>query len=175
MDYEMMVKEACEEIMGGIEKQAKKRDRDEKYIDDSAAYTGRKAGRGALKGAGIGAGSGAVAGGVPSAVASYGLSRGLGASPGKAALAALGGGVAGAIPGSISFGLSGAGLGAGIGAGYGAIHGGNVRQRRKQAEKAAAYYDEAQLVKQAAEADYAEACAYEEAALQILDELGYLD
>ena len=42
-------------------------------------------------------------------------------------------------------------------------------------KRAAAYYDEAQLVKQAAEADYAEACAYEEAALQILDELGYLD
>ena len=43
------------------------------------------------------------------------------------------------------------------------------------AEKAAAYYDEAQYAKEAAEADYAEACAYEDAALQILDELGYLD
>ena len=43
------------------------------------------------------------------------------------------------------------------------------------AEKAAAYYDEAQYIKEAAEVDYAEACAYEEAALQILDELGYLD
>ena len=34
---------------------------------------------------------------------------------------------------------------------------------------------QAQSLKQAAEADYEEACAYEEAALQILDELGYLD
>ena len=40
---------------------------------------------------------------------------------------------------------------------------------------AMAYYDEAQYVKEAAEADYAEACAYEDAAIQILDELGYLD
>ena len=46
---------------------------------------------------------------------------------------------------------------------------------QRKAEKAAAYYDEAQLVKEAAEADYMEACAYEEAALAILDELGYLD
>ena len=45
----------------------------------------------------------------------------------------------------------------------------------KAAEKAAAYYDEAQYAKEAAEADYAEACAYEDAALQILNELGYLD
>lgn len=45
----------------------------------------------------------------------------------------------------------------------------------KAAEKAAAYYDEAQYAKEAAEADYAEACAYEDAALQILDKLGYLD
>ena len=49
------------------------------------------------------------------------------------------------------------------------------RHKAKQAEKAAAYYDEAQLVKEAAEYDYAEACAYEEAALRILDELGYID
>lgn len=47
--------------------------------------------------------------------------------------------------------------------------------KKEQAEKAAAYYDEAQLVKEAAERDYQEACAYEEAALSILDELGYLD
>ena len=46
---------------------------------------------------------------------------------------------------------------------------------QEAAEKAAAYYDEAQYVKEAAEADYAEACAYEDAAIQILDELGYLD
>ena len=45
----------------------------------------------------------------------------------------------------------------------------------KAAEKAAAYYDEAQYIKEAAESDYAEACAYEDAAIQILDELGYLD
>lgn len=49
------------------------------------------------------------------------------------------------------------------------------RKAAKAAEKAAAYYDEAQYVKEAAEADYAEACAYEDAAIQILDELGYLD
>ena len=42
-------------------------------------------------------------------------------------------------------------------------------------QKAAAYYDEAQYAKEAALADYNEACAYEEAALTILDELGYLD
>lgn len=46
---------------------------------------------------------------------------------------------------------------------------------RHLGKKAAAYYDEAQYVKEAAEADYAEACAYEDAAIQILDELGYLD
>ena len=49
------------------------------------------------------------------------------------------------------------------------------RKAAKAAEKAAAYYDEAQYVKEAAEADYAEACAYEDAAIQILDDLGYLD
>ena len=49
------------------------------------------------------------------------------------------------------------------------------KKAEKAAEKAAAYYDEAQYIKEAAEADYAEACAYEDAALQILDELGYLD
>ena len=46
---------------------------------------------------------------------------------------------------------------------------------QEQAEKAAAYYDEAQYIKEAAEADYDLACAYEDAALEILDELGYLD
>ena len=46
---------------------------------------------------------------------------------------------------------------------------------RSIVKKAVAYYDEAQLVKEAAEADFAEACAYEEAAIAILDELGYLD
>ena len=49
------------------------------------------------------------------------------------------------------------------------------RKSEEQAEKAAAYYDEAQYVKEAAIDDYNEACAYEEAALTILDELGYLD
>lgn len=44
---------------------------------------------------------------------------------------------------------------------------------QKAAEKAAAYYDEAQLVKEAAEVDYNEACAYEDAALEVLAELGY--
>ena len=48
-------------------------------------------------------------------------------------------------------------------------------KRKEKAEKAAAYYDEAQLAKEAAEADYAEACAYEEAALSILEELGYFE
>ena len=50
-----------------------------------------------------------------------------------------------------------------------------ARKAGEQAEKAAAYYDEAQLAKEAAIDDYNEACAYEEAALTILDELGYLD
>ena len=50
-----------------------------------------------------------------------------------------------------------------------------ARKAEKQAEKAAAYYDEAQLAKEAAVEDYNEACAYEEAAIAILDELGYLD
>ena len=49
------------------------------------------------------------------------------------------------------------------------------RKAEKAAEKAAAYYDEAQFMKQAAEEDYLEACAYEDAAIEILDELGYLD
>lgn len=61
-----------------------------------------------------------------------------------------------------------------------AVAGKKIYDKRKskaeeQAEKAAAYYDEAQLVKEAAVDDYNEACAYEEAALAILDELGYLD
>lgn len=51
----------------------------------------------------------------------------------------------------------------------------NRRQSQYAAEKAAAYYDEAQYIKEAAESDYAEACAYEDAAIQVLDELGYLD
>ena len=46
---------------------------------------------------------------------------------------------------------------------------------RSIVKEAAAYYDEAQYIKEAAEADFAEACAYEEAAIAILDELGYLD
>ena len=80
--------------------------------------------------------------------------------------------------------LGGAALGTALGAGaiYGASrlrHGTDKYLSRKNheeaAEKAAAYYDEAQYVKEAAEADYAEACAYEDAAIQILDELGYLD
>ena len=51
----------------------------------------------------------------------------------------------------------------------------SLSEPSKVAEKAAAYYDEAQYVKEAAEADWAEACAYEDAAIQILDDLGYLD
>lgn len=43
------------------------------------------------------------------------------------------------------------------------------------AEKAAAYFDEAQLIKEAAANDYEVACAYEDAALSILGELGYFD
>lgn len=46
---------------------------------------------------------------------------------------------------------------------------------KKTEKQASAYYEAAQFAKEAAEADYAEACAYEEAALDILDELGYLD
>lgn len=39
------------------------------------------------------------------------------------------------------------------------------------AKRAFDAYESAQLVKEAAEADYDQACAYEDAALQILDEL----
>jgi hypothetical protein len=45
----------------------------------------------------------------------------------------------------------------------------------RKAQKVAAYYEEAQLAKEAAEADYEVACAYEDAAYQILDELGLLE
>ena len=67
---------------------------------------------------------------------------------------------------------------AAVGATAYGIHRHNLAKNRNEqaaAEKAAVYYDEAQYVKEAAEADYAEACAYEDAAIQILDELGYLD
>lgn len=43
------------------------------------------------------------------------------------------------------------------------------------AQKVAAYYEEAQLAKEAAEADYEVACAYEDAAMRILGELGLLE
>lgn len=42
-------------------------------------------------------------------------------------------------------------------------------------ERALAAYDAAQMQKEAAENDYDSACAYEDAALQIMDELGLLD
>ena len=42
-------------------------------------------------------------------------------------------------------------------------------------ERALAAYDAAQMQKEAAENDYDSACAYEDAALQIMDELGMLD
>lgn len=45
----------------------------------------------------------------------------------------------------------------------------------RKAQKVAAYYEEAQFAKEAAEADYEVACAYEDAAYQILDELGLLE
>lgn len=43
------------------------------------------------------------------------------------------------------------------------------------AEKAAAYYEAATMAKEAAENDYNVACAYEDAALEILADLGYID
>ena len=43
------------------------------------------------------------------------------------------------------------------------------------AQKVAAYYEEACLAKEAAENDYNVACAYEDAAMQILGELGLLE
>ena len=49
------------------------------------------------------------------------------------------------------------------------------KKNEEDAEKAAAYFEEAQLIKEAAENDYAVACAYEDAAYQILDELGLLE
>ena len=48
-------------------------------------------------------------------------------------------------------------------------------QEEETAEKAAAYYEAAVMAKEAAEADYANACAYEDAALEILADLGYID
>ena len=49
------------------------------------------------------------------------------------------------------------------------------KKNEEDAEKAAAYFEEAQLIKEAAENDYAVACAYEDAAYQILNELGLLE
>lgn len=43
------------------------------------------------------------------------------------------------------------------------------------ADRALAAYQVAQMQKEAAENDFDSACAYEEAALQIMDELGLLD
>ena len=64
----------------------------------------------------------------------------------------------------------------GIGAGTAAlIHNRKKKKGEEVAEKAAAYYDEAQLAKEAAANDYEVACAYEDAALSILSELGYFD
>ena len=45
----------------------------------------------------------------------------------------------------------------------------------RKAQKVAAYYEEACLAKEAAENDYNVACAYEDAAMQILSELGLLE
>lgn len=45
----------------------------------------------------------------------------------------------------------------------------------RKAQKVAAYYEEACLAKEAAENDYNVACAYEDAAMQILGELGLLE
>ena len=78
-------------------------------------------------------------------------------------------------------GLYGAGASAlalaGIGAGtYKALKNRkNKSQDEEVAEKAAAYYEAAVMAKEAAENDYANACAYEDAALEILDELGLLE
>lgn len=43
------------------------------------------------------------------------------------------------------------------------------------AKHAMAYYEQAQMMKEAAEADFVNASAYEEAAINILHELGYFD
>lgn len=77
------------------------------------------------------------------------------------------------------------GIGAGATAGaltlaaglYGlAKHRKNKRNTDESVEKQAfAYYEASQMAKEAAQEDYAEACAYEDAALDVLDELGYLD
>ena len=77
-------------------------------------------------------------------------------------------------------GLYGAGAGtlaaAGIAAGaYKALKNKKKSQEEETAEKAAAYYEAAVMAKEAAEADYANACAYEDAALEILADLDYID
>lgn len=65
---------------------------------------------------------------------------------------------------------------AGIGTGaYKALKNKKKSQEEETAEKAAAYYEAAVMAKEAAEADYANACAYEDAALEILADLGYID
>ena len=43
------------------------------------------------------------------------------------------------------------------------------------AKHAMTYYEQAQMMKEAAEADFVQASAYEDAAIDILSELGYLD
>lgn len=78
-------------------------------------------------------------------------------------------------------GLYGAGVGAAALAGVGAgtykllKNRKNKSQEEETAEKAAAYYEAAVMAKEAAETDYANACAYEDAALEILADLGYID
>ena len=77
-------------------------------------------------------------------------------------------------------GLYGAGAGAAAlvglsAAGIRALKNKKKSQEEETAEKAAAYYEAAVMAKEAAEADYANACAYEDAALEILADLGYID
>ena len=65
---------------------------------------------------------------------------------------------------------------AAAGAGVGALA---LAKKRKQdqdiAEKAAAYYEEAQMLKQAAQEAFNEAQLYEDAAIEVLAEMGYFE
>ena len=174
-EYEGMVHEAYEDILGSMEKEAGaqaeeyKRTYAQRYAnaargsargvyDDATIKAGREEIAKFLKKKN---GAGRVANmahtlGNPTATAM--MWRGL-SNKQKAAI--IGGGSAAAL---------------GIGAGTAAlIHGKKKKKSEETAEKAAAYYDEAQLIKEAAANDYEVACAYEEAALNILGELGYFN
>ena len=148
----------------GFEKEAKLSEQEKERRRKDTSFGGniyRGMMKGSLIGAGIGGGIGGAKGGIKNN--GHGLTQ-------IDLMGASKKGLKGAAEGAIG--------GALVGVGSGLID--TLRKReeaRKEeaAEKAAAYYDEAQYAKEAALSDYDEACAYEAAALEVLDELGYLD